>query len=368
MVDIRKRNYYEERDVMINHIREEHTSHSIHYINLVFPVDKCKNGENTLRSLIEKEGISILTGFIFIPEYFDGIGVNRQAAENIFQDIPLNYLSARESEKISVQIIGVTGAEVISFDTVQGAYGRYFTVNRVSYYFFTNYSNSQNTSNGEKAYNLFCKLQDDTIKQGITFKNVIRTWIFLDNILTWYNDFNSARSRFFKENEILTDVVPSSTGIGIGNPSESSLVISGYAVRSDHPGLVIRVVPSPFQCPAINYSSSFSRAVEIKDGKSRRLLISGTASIDRRGITLHKEDIESQIVHTMRVVEAILESRKFSWKNMVRSIAYFSDAASIDIFLKHCKENSIDPGPILMVIGTICRDDLLFEIEVDAIT
>jgi len=366
MVEIRKSYNNEEGHVRIDHISEEHASHSVHYLNIVFPAKEIKTSKRTLLRLIRKEGISVLTGFIFIPENLKA-GAHRQSAQDIFDDLPLNYLSANESKEVSVQIIGVKGTPVGLFDTVQGAYGRYFEINHVRHYFFSNYSNSNNAVNSEKVYNLFCRLQDDLTKQGVTFRNVARTWIFLDDILAWYNDFNSARSRFYEEFELLTDVIPSSTGIGVGNYSASSLVISGYGVSSDHPGLDIKVVPSPLQCPATDYSSSFSRAVEVNDGNSRRLFVSGTASIDQEGITLHNEDIESQIVHTMRVVEAILETRKLSWKSMVRAIAYFTDTAYIDIFLEYCKNNMIDTGPVLVVNGTICRDDLLFEIEVDAI-
>ena len=73
------------------------------------------------------------------------------------------------------------------------------------------------------------------------------------------------------------------------------------------PGMPAAAVPSPLQCPALDYGSSFSRAVELVAGDHRRLFVSGTASISPEGHTLHVGDVDAQVARTMEVVEAMLE-------------------------------------------------------------
>jgi len=79
-------------------------------------------------------------------------------------------------------------------------------------------------------------------------------------------------------------------------------------------------------------------------------------------------DVVKQIHRTLDVVGAILQSRKMSWDNIIRAIAYFRDIEALPVFEACCRERGIPQLPILPVHSTICRDDLLFEIEVDAMS
>lgn len=70
----------------------------------------------------------------------------------------------------------------------------------------------------------------------------------------------------------------------------------------------------------------------------------------------------------MEVVQAILESRGMGWADTSRAIAYFRNIEDAPLLDKYCKENRLPRMPIAVAHGDICRDDLLFEIEVDAVT
>ena len=67
------------------------------------------------------------------------------------------------------------------------------------------------------------------------------------------------------------------------------------------------------------------------------------------------------------VVEAILCSRNMGWADVVRGVAYFKDGGDISAYDRYCKGKGIPSFPLAYDEGDICRDDLLFEIEVDAI-
>ena len=197
---------------------------------------------------------------------------------------------------------------------------------------------------------------------GMTFANVARTWFYLDQILAWYGDFNKVRDEFFRKRNVFDGLVPASTGIGGANVNSTALVAGAYAVTGGH----LAAVPSPLQCPALKYGSSFSRAVELKMPDHCRLWVSGTASITPGGETVHVGDVPGQIALTMQVVAAILESRGMSWTDTSRAIAYVREAAAANRFQEYLVANGLTDLPVVTTENVICRDDLLFEIEVDA--
>ena len=48
-----------------------------------------------------------------------------------------------------------------------------------------------------------------TLEQvGMSFTNIVRTWFYNDDILSWYPQFNQARSAFFANNNIKRATCP----------------------------------------------------------------------------------------------------------------------------------------------------------------
>ncbi len=198
------------------------------------------------------------------------------------------------------------------------------------------------------------------------FLDVVRTWLYLDHLLDWYGEFNVIRNRFFEERGVFASRVPASTGIGARNPDGAAIMAGAFAMRPRHKGVSITVVPSPLQCSALEYRSSFSRAVELAFPGRRQLLISGTASIAPGGESMHQGDTVAQIALTMKVVGAILESRGMAWKDTTRAIGYFQNMQDAPLLADYCRANGILDLPVVNAHATVCRDDLLFEIELDA--
>ncbi|RME92422.1 MAG: hypothetical protein D6766_10125 [Verrucomicrobia bacterium] len=202
---------------------------------------------------------------------------------------------------------------------------------------------------------------------GFRFEHVYRTWFYLDDILEWYDAFNAVRNRFFQQRGIYDRLVPASTGIGGNNPAGAALTGDLMAVIPASAELRLEAVPSPLQCPALEYGSSFSRAVEVAWPGQRRLLVSGTASIEPGGATAHVGDVEAQVATTMEVVHAILRSRGMDWADTTRAIAYFKHAHDTRAFEKYCRRQGLPDLPVVVTKNDVCRDDLLFELELDAI-
>jgi len=71
--------------------------------------------------------------------------------------------------------------------------------------------------------------------------------------------------------------------------------------------------------------SSFSRGFRIDIKGVTILLISGTASIDEYGKTLHEGDFRAQTLRTYQNITALLASEGATWKDVVRTTCYLRD-------------------------------------------
>ncbi len=220
---------------------------------------------------------------------------------------------------------------------------------------------------GQQARNVLEQMESQFRSLGLSFRDVARTWFYADRILAWYGDFNKVRTTFFEERNVFNGLMPASTGIGAANESGRALVAGAIAMRPKLPETKCIAIDSPLQGPAAAYGSSFSRAVEIVEPGLRRLLISGTASIDPDGKTVHLDDIDAQIKLTMDVVYAILESRGMGWDDVSRAIAYFKTSRDYPAYEAYAAKNGLESLPVVSICADVCRDDLLFEIEVDAL-
>lgn len=220
----------------------------------------------------------------------------------------------------------------------------------------------------EQTRETFENLQRGLAEAQMTMKDVARTWFFLDDILSWYGAFNGVRNSFFEQNKLPPDSLPASTGVRGRNPRGAALTAAAWAVKPhSSTATPLHFVPSPRQCAATAYGSAFSRAVEINSGGFRQLLVSGTASIEPGGMTVHVGDVRKQIELTMQVVGAILESRGLGFAEVSRATAYFKSGADVPVFQTWLAENELRAMPVVNTGCEICRDDLLFEIELDAI-
>jgi len=120
---------------------------------------------------------------------------------------------------------------------------------------------------------------------------------------------------------------------------------------------------------AYDYGSSFSRGLRLDIGNVVILLISGTASIDEQGNTVHVGDFRGQCRRTYHNITGLLEAEGATWKDIVRTTCYLRDierdyAAFNDERTKFFRAQGLKPLPASTGIQAIlCRPDLLIEIE-----
>jgi len=120
---------------------------------------------------------------------------------------------------------------------------------------------------------------------------------------------------------------------------------------------------------AYSYGSAFSRGMRIDLKGLTILLISGTASIDEHGNTVHAGDLRAQVRRTFDNVTGLLASEGATWHDVVRTTCYLRDIerdykAFNEERAAFYKEQQLDPLPASTGIQAIlCRPDLLVEIE-----
>jgi enamine deaminase RidA (YjgF/YER057c/UK114 family) len=122
---------------------------------------------------------------------------------------------------------------------------------------------------------------------------------------------------------------------------------------------------------AYHYSkpSSFSRGLRLDIKGITILLISGTASIDDAGKTIHVGDFRAQTRRTYQNITRLLEAGGATWKDVVRTTCYLRDIerdyeAFNEIRTQFFHEQGLNPLPASTGIQAIlCRPDLLVEME-----
>ncbi|MFW6205626.1 MAG: Rid family hydrolase [Gemmatimonadota bacterium] len=119
--------------------------------------------------------------------------------------------------------------------------------------------------------------------------------------------------------------------------------------------------------------SSFSRALAFDMGGTTMLLISGTASVDEAGETVHVGDFRAQLWRTFRNITELLTAEGMTWHDIVRTTCYIRDIERDyqdfnEVRTAFYEWLGLDPLPASTAIqARICRSDLLVEIEAMAV-
>lgn len=115
--------------------------------------------------------------------------------------------------------------------------------------------------------------------------------------------------------------------------------------------------------------SSFSRGMRIDLNGLTILLISGTASIDEHGRSVHIGDLRAQLRRTLENITGLLVSEGATWHDIVRTSCYLRDIdRDYEVFnderTAFFREQGLDPLPASTGIqAKLCRPELLVEIE-----
>jgi len=214
----------------------------------------------------------------------------------------------------------------------------------------------------EQAASMFRRAQALLLRQGLTFHDVFRTWIYLPEIDRDYGVLNHARRAFFRS--LGVEPPPASTGIQ-GVPSLPGRLCSmDLRAAAGLPPQAVRAIHAPTLNEAPAYGSDFSRGTRVELPDRTLIHLSGTASIDERGEIVHPGSIERQAERMLDNVERLLEGQEAGWEDVVTLTTYLKRADFVEPFLRVARRRGLNGwGPHTICLAGVCRPGWLCEME-----
>lgn len=204
-------------------------------------------------------------------------------------------------------------------------------------------------------------------KYGFSFKDAYRFWIYMKNINENYAALNRMRDIFFKKYKIRD--YPASTGIEADFTGKHRISISLEALKTGRCAKIrVESLKSDFQCEAPIYGPKFSRAKSLtfKGDNLRKLYISGTSSVNKKGDSVLIGNYEKNVEYVLSCVANLLEKSNMTFQNIVMSRVYSKNLAIEKVFQKLYKKEKWN-FPYNQVIANICRESFIFEMECIAV-
>ncbi len=213
----------------------------------------------------------------------------------------------------------------------------------------------------EETYSMFCAAEGLLHAAGMSFGEVVRTWIYLRDMDRDYAEFNRARRDFFASRGI--DLKPASTAIGGASClAGRDFSLRLFALKAARPPLV-----EVMSCPTLNeawaYGSDFSRGLKVEEANKLALYVSGTASIDEAGHSVHVGDLEAQAQRMLANISSLLAVHGASFADLVSAVTYLKNPDDAPRLRALFREQGFEGFPCSLVAADVCRPELLCETE-----
>jgi enamine deaminase RidA (YjgF/YER057c/UK114 family) len=232
---------------------------------------------------------------------------------------------------------------------------------------------SKRQNRRKQAETMFRKAEVLLKSAGASSRDVVRTWIYIENILEWYHEFNQSRNTCYTDFGLLRNgdldhaeeiYIPASTGIGGKNPLGASTIMDLQAVtQKPDTRIQIRPLSGIRQRSPYRYGSAFSRAMCVVEPEGKWIFVSGTASINEKGESVYIGDISSQVKHTVEVVESLIRSEKASFSELCEATVFIKRKSDFPLYQKTAESLGLSGIPAVYLVADVCRDELLFELD-----
>lgn len=226
------------------------------------------------------------------------------------------------------------------------------------------YAGNVHGANGsayDEAFSMFEAAQELLREEGLSFRDVLRTWIYVRDIEQDYGELNRARTAFFQHAEVT--LYPASTGIqGAPFPNGHRFSLGVYAIGRERPPAVRRMSTATLN-EAWMYGSDFSRGLEVVDANKVALYLSGTASVDEEGRTAHVGAFAEQVDRMLLNVSSLLDAHGASFDDLLSTVTYLRSKADAPLLIEILSRHGLGDLPNVVVQAPVCRPDLLCEME-----
>jgi enamine deaminase RidA (YjgF/YER057c/UK114 family) len=241
----------------------------------------------------------------------------------------------------------------------------------------------------EKAFDIMAGILK---KEQMSMNDIVRQWNYVGDILAVrggyqnYQIFNEVRSDYYHRYRNIKGF-PAATGVGIKHGG----VILDFCAVKPRQSVMIKPVENPSQINAysygqqvlmgladegrrVNHPPQFERGLLLANNKYSILFISGTASILGQE-TVGMGDIEKQTLITIENIRKVSDNAGIN-KLVSEQSVYRENFSLLRIYIKRQSDFStvrqvcdkyFKGIPAVYIEADICRDDLLIEIEAEAL-
>ncbi len=259
--------------------------------------------------------------------------------------------------------------------------GRMWSRNGAKFLQFQNIHGGDSSSGGNRrkqAETMFRKAEALLKSADASYRDVVRTWIYVENILDWYHEFNLARNTCYTDFGLLGSgelddaeeiFLPASTGITGKNPQGASTIMDMLAItQRSNTGIQIRPLSGIRQRSPYRYGSAFSRAMCVVEPEGKWIFLSGTASINEKDKSVYIGDISSQVKHTVEVVDSLIHSEGASFSDLCEATVFLKRKSDFPLHQETAESLGLSDIPAVYLVADVCRDELLFELDAAFVT
>ncbi len=198
--------------------------------------------------------------------------------------------------------------------------------------------------------------------------NCLRTWLFVNDIDLNYGGVVRARNQvFFTQGLTNNTHFIASTGIGgrMHDPNVLTMM-DNYAVAGLKKEQIKYLYAPTHLNRTSDYGVSFERGTMVDYGDRRHVLISGTASINNKGMVVHQKDVVKQTQRMWENVEALLSEADCTFDDATHFIVYLRDSSDYAVVSELFRQRFPDK-PTVIVRAPVCRPEWLIEMECMAV-
>ena len=202
-------------------------------------------------------------------------------------------------------------------------------------------------------------------KNGTLEQNLQRTWIYCRDVDNNYAGLVKSRREYFSKCGLLADThYIASTGIeGQSEQFDRLVRMDSLAVYRHKKEQVQYLYALENLSPTHIYGVTFERATRMIYGDRSHYYISGTASIDKAGNILYKDDVSAQTERIFDNIEALLAEGDGALKDLKQVTVYLRDGADYELVVNGVNKRLPAETGRIFVRGPVCRPGWLVEIE-----
>ncbi|MFV1967047.1 MAG: Rid family hydrolase [Pirellulaceae bacterium] len=316
-------------------------------------------------------------------EDFDTFSKAREAAYAQYgitgDDLPVaTYIEqppCRHDQAFELQVYVVVAKEVNSvrvqsFPMAEGTTAKVIEIGDFRHLYITNINGLGSDGKPQESFREQCDAMWEKAgrlmeRHGTEFPKVLRTWCYLDDIDRDYNEFNVSRNEFFERHNVRR--LPASTGIRAGLYPPGTLCGTDLYALLNPEGVDVEVMHTPTLNEAADYGSAFSRGMKVGFPEKTVLFVSGTASVDESGATVHLSHVRRQVERMLLNIQELLKPHGATFADVAQIITYLKWRDETELFLQIWDEWGLSGLPNTFVEAGVCRPNLLCEMEAVAI-